>query len=282
MKRSISTIFKTIAFFMIAIMLVGLFTSAFPAKKDDNSNNTPTIKDPTTQAPGGSDVPDEPEEPEVVYSEGLSFTLSEDETYYSLSGLGSCEDEVVVVPPTFNDLPIRSVTWSLFEIYTVTTVKFNSRIDYICDEAFLGSIVREIYFVDSIPEGYQWGQSDYITILVYVDGLYYGTPNIRYSLSDDGTYYIVTSVFDMDRVYIPDSYAGLPVREIGPAIGSFSYISIPSSVTAISDTAFSGCYDAVIDCAFAEGTISGAPWGCNSDIDGAKVNYIVTRSFKYE
>ncbi len=49
------------------------------------------------------------EEPEVIYSEGLEFTLSDDDTYYILTGIGTCTDAEVYVPATYNDKPVKEI-----------------------------------------------------------------------------------------------------------------------------------------------------------------------------
>ena len=48
-----------------------------------------------------------PEAPE--YSEGLIFTLSDDSSYYTLDGIGSCTDTEIYIPPTYNGLPVKAI-----------------------------------------------------------------------------------------------------------------------------------------------------------------------------
>jgi hypothetical protein len=43
------------------------------------------------------------------YSQGLEYTLSDDGTYYSVTGIGTCEDKIVRIPPTCNDIPVTVV-----------------------------------------------------------------------------------------------------------------------------------------------------------------------------
>ena len=72
------------------------------------------------------------------------------------------------------------------------------------------------------------------------------TEGLVYTLSDDETYYIVSSYTgSATEVVIPSEYEGLPVKEIGD--GAFSNrsnltnIEIPNSVTTIYDRAFYDC-----------------------------------------
>ena len=48
-------------------------------------------------------------------SEGLEFTLSEDEAYYILSGIGTCKDSFIVIPNEYNGLPVRCIGASAFK-----------------------------------------------------------------------------------------------------------------------------------------------------------------------
>ncbi len=75
---------------------------------------------------------------------------------------------------------------------------------------------------------------------------------LNYTLSNDGSYYILSSMgmcFDKD-ITIPESYNGLPVKEIGntafsanekPRARSITSISLPSSIEKIGDRAFEDC-----------------------------------------
>ena len=47
--------------------------------------------------------------PEVKPSEGLEFTLNSDKQSYSVAGIGSCTDTNVIIPSTYNNLPVTSI-----------------------------------------------------------------------------------------------------------------------------------------------------------------------------
>ena len=49
-----------------------------------------------------------------VTGEGFEFLLSEDKSYYSLAGLGTCSDKSVVIPATFSGLPVKSISERAF------------------------------------------------------------------------------------------------------------------------------------------------------------------------
>ena len=81
-----------------------------------------------------------------------------------------------------------------------------------------------------------------------VCGAFVGSIGLEYMLSDDGIYYIVSSVgtaFDSEIV-IPSEYKGLPVKTIADSAFSgcdfITTVYIPDSITSIGNYAFYSCY----------------------------------------
>ena len=71
--------------------------------------------------------------------------------------------------------------------------------------------------------------------------------NLEYTLSSDGTYYIVSGIGSCTdkKIYIPDVYKGKPVKEIADNAFiscSLTSVIIPDSITSIGKHAFSNCY----------------------------------------
>ena len=48
-------------------------------------------------------------------SEGLEYTLSDDKTYYTITGIGICKDNNICIPSGYNDLPVKSIGDYAFE-----------------------------------------------------------------------------------------------------------------------------------------------------------------------
>jgi hypothetical protein len=81
----------------------------------------------------------------------------------------------------------------------------------------------------------------------FVENYRIATKGISYTISEDGTYYTVSSVSGLtDKdIVIPDTYNGLPVRVIGERVFrnyvAITRVHLPNSITAIGDNAFEGC-----------------------------------------
>ena len=73
----------------------------------------------------------------------------------------------------------------------------------------------------------------------------------------------------LTSITIPDSVTSIGEHAFDSCSGLTS-ITIPDSVTIIGDGVFEGCTDLTeINCGFAEGAVSGAPWGATN----ATINY---------
>ncbi|MBQ3220172.1 MAG: leucine-rich repeat protein, partial [Clostridia bacterium] len=42
-------------------------------------------------------------------SEGLEYTLSSDETYYIVSGIGTCTDASIIIPDIYENRPVKEI-----------------------------------------------------------------------------------------------------------------------------------------------------------------------------
>ena len=87
-------------------------------------------------------------------SKGLEFTLSENGEEYSVSGIGECTDLDIVIPSTYQGLPVTSIDPTAFyEIKTITSVAIPKTVKKIGSGAFLGcSSLVSVYFPDYLKE----------------------------------------------------------------------------------------------------------------------------------
>ena len=82
-----------------------------------------------------------------VYNSNLEFTLSDDGTYYSVSGLGECENSPnILIPDTYNDLPVKVVKGSYLNEHGVK----------ISDPVFYESTVIKLKISANIEKIERW------------------------------------------------------------------------------------------------------------------------------
>lgn len=73
----------------------------------------------------------------LTASEGLEFTLNEDGKSYSVTGIGTCTDTDVVIPGTYNGLPVTAIGNEAFLFcYALTSVVIPEGVTSIEDSAF--------------------------------------------------------------------------------------------------------------------------------------------------
>lgn len=86
----------------------------FAGCTEDESNTSPTTPSSSTPStPNGNSGNQTPTAP-IVYSEGLEYALSEDRTYYIVTDMGTCKDKTVIIPPTYNDMPVKEIGYAAF------------------------------------------------------------------------------------------------------------------------------------------------------------------------
>lgn len=68
--------------------------------------------------------------------EELSYTLSKDETYYIVSGIGDCKDTDIVIPSTYNGKPVKAIGYLAFSRDKLTSVVIPDSVTMIDQMAF--------------------------------------------------------------------------------------------------------------------------------------------------
>ena len=75
-------------------------------------------------------------EGEYTPSKGLDYELSEDGTYYIVTGLGSCDDSFLVIPKEYKGLPVCAVGDTAFRKTGITHVILPETVTQIAYDAF--------------------------------------------------------------------------------------------------------------------------------------------------
>lgn len=163
-------------------------------------------------------------------SEGLAFNVYD--TYCEVSGIGTCVDKDVVIPSTYNGLPVTRIADKAFEFCSsLNSVTIQGGVTGIGDSAFLGCpILSSVTIPDSVTDigRSAFEECNYLTSIVIPDGV----TSISKGLFDD--------CINLTSVKIPDG-----VTSIGDSAFSgctkLTDIAIPDSVTSIGWGAFYEC-----------------------------------------
>ncbi len=177
---------------------------------------------------------------------GMSFEASEDGTYCVLQSMGSCSDSDVVIPETYNGLPVRTIGKEAFKHNQyITSVTIPEGVIEIEDEAFNSCSNLSSVSIPSTVQNVGWsafGSNELLTQVSYGGDVAswcaisfdaYGTP-----LYHCDTFYINGEL--ITDLIIPEG-----VTEIGTWVfcdyNALTSVSLPSTLTAIGTGAFHGC-----------------------------------------
>ncbi len=100
-----------------------------------------------------------------AYSEGLEFTLSADGTYYILEGMGTCTDVDLIIPETYNHLPVAEIGEVAYnKRLTVKSVTIPRSITSIARFAFTDcTLLEKVYFnAENCADLASWGSDAFI------------------------------------------------------------------------------------------------------------------------
>ena len=143
------------------------------------------------------------------FSEGLEYELNDDGKGYTVSGKGTCKDTNLIIPSTYNNLPVTSIR----------------------NSAFRGS--TNLIGV-TIPD----------SVTIIDDGAFYGCSGLVRVTLGNGIQSIGVSAFynctSLTGITIPNSVKSIGAKAFSGCT-SLENINIPGSVTSIGDIAFSHC-----------------------------------------
>ena len=215
-----------------------------------------------------------------VYSKGLEYTINSDNASYSVTGMGDCTDTDIVIPDTYEGLPVTKIGDKAFEGYSsITSVKIGNNITSIGKDAFqCCRNLTDIVIPDSVTYiGYRsFKECDSITSLsipdnVTIDYLAFGwCENLNSVTIGNNVTFYGSYVFDycikLTSVVIGDGATSIGEHAFNECT-SLTHVVIPGSVTSFEPSAFSLC-KSLVSITF-EGTV--AQW--NSITKGTSWDY---------
>ena len=188
------------------------------------------------------------------YSLGLYYTLSDDGKSYRVSSLGTCTDAYVVVPSTYNGLPVTAIDSFFFQ-----TMQSNNVVGVVLpcyyelpEENPLRSCDKLVEIcnlsdIEVVENGDRWDKLGYKVKSVctsLADKKITTTEDGFSFYGDDNGAYLIGYVGNDAVLELPDNYLGKPY-EIHPYAffntRGIKSVTVSEGVTSIGEYAFFGC-----------------------------------------
>lgn len=157
-------------------------------------------------------------------SEGLAFILSNDKTYYKLSGMGTCNDTNVIIPATYEGLPVTEISTSAFyNRSNIISVVIPSSVTTYGEHVFSYCTNLAKIVVDKNNSTFK-----------SIDGNLYskdGKELVQYAIGKKETSFVIP-----DGVTTINQYSFYTCENIVE-------VTLPIGITTIGDNAFKYCYN---------------------------------------
>ena len=196
---------------------------------------------------------------EISYSEGLTYTLNSNGVSYSVTGIGTCTDTDVIIPATYEGLPVTAIGERAFSgCSSLTSITIPASVTSVNNFMFSGCISLSNITVAESNENY-----------ASIEGVLYTkdeTVLIQYPIGKTEREFTVPNTvtyIKMGAVSGCSNLTSVNMSEGITSIGSFAFqrcvgltnITIPDSVTSIGAYAFSYCNN-LVDVTFGSNLIS--------------------------
>ena len=179
-----------------------------------------------------------------VVSKGLEFELIDDGHSYCVIGVGYCTDTDIIIPSTYNGLPVTSIGEYAFEYEHITSVVIPDSVTFIDYWAF-----RDCQYLTRIQIGNSvsnirstafYNCTSLKTIVVDKNNLDYKSTDGNLYTKDGLTLVKYATGKEEISFTIPDTVTSIGDNAFS-CCASLTSIEIPGSVTSVGDNAFSYC-----------------------------------------
>ncbi len=170
----------------------------------------------------------------------LVFKLNEDGQSYSVAGHNITTENKIIIPNTYNGLPVTSIENSAFLACTsLTSVTIPNSIKSIGDNAFFNCSEELTFIIDNNAYLIEYLEKNNLKHTIKLP--------VVLELNEDGQSYSVVghNIAIETELVIPSTYNDLPVTSIADHVFedciALTSVIIPNSVTSIGDYAFNSC-----------------------------------------
>ena len=165
---------------------------------------------------------------------GLNFNLSDDGTYYILTNKGTCTDSTIVIPETFNNLPVKSIgIHAFYNCISLEGIYIPNGITSIEKDAFYNCIsLTNLTLPDSVIS---IGDGAFASC-TSLESIKFGENSQLTSIGSEAFY----TCSSLKNVNIPGNVNKINSYAFEDCT-SITSVTISSSVTSIGDSAFEGC-----------------------------------------
>ena len=136
MKKIICVLFSIISAFTFAIALPACNSNVPPDTEQGSTSDPDNTPSQTPDDNEDNVSPGENTEEEPADDPHLAFALSDDGKTYTVTGIGNVTDTAVIIPATYNNLPVTTINAGAFKGCPLKTITIDINIVFIGQDAF--------------------------------------------------------------------------------------------------------------------------------------------------
>lgn len=187
------------------------------------------------------------------YSKGLKFTLMPDGLSYRVSSRGGCVDLYIVIPPTYNDLPVTKIGDNAFvDENTITGVEIPASVTEIGKSAFAGCTrLKSVILPErmTLIDTYAFSGCSTLEEVIIPNGVTSirqafisctALKHIEIPVDVTDLYYAFSNCKALETVILPEGITEISGYAFSHCT-SLTEITLPSTVRVIGEWAFANC-----------------------------------------
>ncbi len=207
------------------------------------SSGSSSVKEDSSESSSNSSAEEENE-----YTKGLEYSLSYDENYYVVDGMGIATDSEIIIPASYKNLPVMEIDdWAFSDCKGLTSVIMSNNMRKIGLGAFDNcENLKNVVIPNSVHTIGEWAFDNCPIETIQLPTLAISSiskDNLK-SIEITGGAEIKESEFEycssLTNVIISNSITNVGASAFSCCVSLMS-VTIPNSVTSIGEYAFSSC-----------------------------------------